>query len=82
MSQVRDTYRSFEHIELVLKATNCFARLVVMYRPPLSSVPLFFDELAHDLGHMTTAPGYFLTAGLKQRSYSTGHSLQVTVLPF
>ena len=55
VSQVRETYRR--------TATNCFARLVVLYRPPLSSVSLFFDELADNLGHMTTVSGYFLMFG-------------------
>lgn len=63
MIQARETYHSFEHLELVLKAIYCFTPLVVLYCPPLSNVLLVFDELAHYLGHLTTSPGYLLMVG-------------------
>ena len=44
--QADESYCSFEHLELELKTTKCYIRLIVLYRPPSSDVSLFFDEFA------------------------------------
>ena len=61
--QVQESYCSFEHLELELRAMKCFIRLIVLYRPPSSDVSLFFDEFASYLAHILTASGHLLIVG-------------------
>ena len=61
--QSHESYCSFEHLELELRATKYFVRLIVLYRPPSSDVSLFFDEFANYLAHVVTASGYLLIVG-------------------
>ena len=61
--QPREPYRSFEHLQLELKSSKWFLRLIVLYRPPSSSVSLFYDEFPNYLAHVATAPGYLLIVG-------------------
>ena len=61
--QAHESYGSFEHLELELRATKYFVRLIVLYRPPSSDVSLFFDEFASYLAHIVTASGYLLIVG-------------------
>ena len=58
--QVQESYCSFEHLELELRALKCFIRLIVLYRSPSSDVSLFFDEFASYLAHILTASGHLL----------------------
>lgn len=44
--QAHESYCSFEHLELELRATKCFVRLIVLFRHPSSHVSLFLDEFA------------------------------------
>ena len=55
--QAHESYCSFEHLELELRATKCFVRLIVLYRPPSSDVSLFLDEFATYLAHIVTVSG-------------------------
>ena len=61
--QAHESYCSFEHLELELRATKYFVRLIVLYRPPSSHVSPFFDEFASYLAHIVTASGYLLIVG-------------------
>ena len=61
--QAHESYCSFEHLELELRATKYFVRLIVLYRPPSSDVSPFFDEFASYLAHIVTASGYLLIVG-------------------
>ena len=61
--QAHESHYSFEHLELELRATKYFVCLIVLYYPPSSDVPLFFDEFASYLAHIVTASGYLLIVG-------------------
>ena len=61
--QPHEYYCSFEHLELELRATKYFVRLIVLYRPPSSNVSLFIDEFASYLAHIVMASGYLLIVG-------------------
>ena len=61
--QSHESYCSFEHLELEVRATKYFVRLIVLYRPPSSDVSLFFDEFANYHAHVVTASGYLLIVG-------------------
>ena len=61
--QAHESYCSFEHLKLELRATKYFVRLIVLYRPPSSDVSPFFDEFASYLAHIVTASGYLLIVG-------------------
>ena len=61
--QAHESYCSFEHLELELRATKYFVRLIVLYRPPSSDVSLFFDEFASYLAYIVMASGYLLIVG-------------------
>ena len=61
--QAHESYCSFEHLELELRATKYFVRLIVLYRPPSSDVSLFFDEFASYLANIVMASGYLLIFG-------------------
>ena len=61
--QAHEYYCSFEHLELELRATKYFVRLIVLYRPPSSNVSLFIDEFASYLAHIVMASGYLLIVG-------------------
>ena len=61
--QAHESYCSFEHLELELRATKYVVRLIVLYLPPSSDVSLFFDEFASYLAHIVTASGYLLIVG-------------------
>ena len=61
--QAHESHYSFEHLELELRATKYFVCLIVLYYPPSSDVPLFFDEFASYLAYIVTASGYLLIVG-------------------
>ena len=61
--QAHESYCSFKHLELELRATKYFVRLIVLYRPPSSDVSLFIDEFASYLAHIVMASGYLLIVG-------------------
>ena len=61
--EIRDTYRTFEFIELQLKYAGRVVRLVIVYRPPCVNNNLFFDEFLDYMSLLVTAPGYLLLSG-------------------
>ena len=61
--QSHESYCSFQHLELELRAMKYFVCLIVLYHPPSSDVSLFFDESANYLAHIVMASGYQLIVG-------------------
>ena len=62
------TFRSFELMEVLLHTRSLTTRIVVVYRPPPSSIngltsPLFFTEFSSFLEPMVSSPGKLLIVG-------------------
>ena len=61
--EIRDTYRTFEFIELQLKYAGRVVCLVIVYRPPCVNNNLFFDVFSDYMSLLVTAPDYLLLSG-------------------
>lgn len=59
----RKQFASFEYTETVSTKTSTPLRIIVIYRPPSSSIPLFLDELTMYLSDVVVAYGNLLIVG-------------------
>ena len=59
----RKEHDSFEFSEWILKTTNRSIRIVAVYRPPSSSVSVFFDEFLSYLENIVMCPEPLVIAG-------------------